>query len=146
MQMHETTLFVPRWPKILQSPIWPILSASGANSVLINETGIVDVSEPAQIQQTQPVFDNVPILQAAGAALQVQVAQKKILDKEYFPVFHFLTGFNVRGAGLSNLNGRPTSAQGSGTLPAVPNYQAALIINWNFLDIYRIRAQKKSSD
>jgi outer membrane protein len=115
----------------------------GGQSVMINDTGIVDVSEPAQIQQAQPIFDNVPILQAAGAALQVQMAQKKILDKEYFPVFHFLGGFNVRGAGLSNLNGRPTSAQGSGTLPAVPNYQAALIVNWNFLDIYRIRAQKK---
>lgn len=115
----------------------------GGQPVLINETGIVDVNEQAQIQQAQPVFDNVPILQAAGAALQVQMAQKKVLDKEYFPVFHFMGGFNVRGSGLSNLNGRPTSAQGSGTLPAVPNYTAALIINWNFLDIYRIRAQKK---
>ena len=115
----------------------------GGQPVLINEAGIVDVGEPAQIQQAQPIFDNVPILKAAGAALQVQIAQKKILDKEYFPVFHFMGGFNVRGAGLSNIDGRPTGAQGHGTLPAVPNYTAAVIINWNFLDIYRIRAQKK---
>ncbi len=77
---------------------------------MINDTGIVDVSEPAAIQQAQPIFDNVPILQTAGAALQVQVAQKKVLDKEYFPVFHFLGGFNVRGSGLSNITGRSTGA------------------------------------
>ena len=115
----------------------------GGQPIFINGAGIAEASEPAQLQQAQPVYDNVPILQAAGAALQVQMTQKKILDKEYYPVFHFLGGVNVRGAGLSNLNGRPTGAQGSGTLPAVPNYQLALIINWNFLDIFRIRSEKK---
>ncbi|MBU6453453.1 MAG: TolC family protein [Cyanobacteria bacterium REEB67] len=115
----------------------------GGQTVAINLAGIVETSEPADIQQAPPLYEDVPILQTAAAALDVQKAQKKILDKEYYPVFHFLGGVNTRGAGLSNLNGRPTSAQGSGTLPVVPNYQAALIVNWNFLDIYRIRAQKK---
>jgi outer membrane protein TolC len=55
-----------------------------------------------------------------------------------------LGGVNVRGSGLSSVvPGQRTPASGSGTLPTVPNYQLALIANWNFLDIFRLRQEKK---
>lgn len=48
----------------------------------------------------------------------------------------------MRGAGLG-VTGRPTSKNVNGLLPLVPNYQVAMIINWNFLDIFRLKAEKK---
>jgi outer membrane protein len=116
----------------------------GGTMVDIDPTGIAEKSEPAQIQRGIPIFDQVPILQAAQTVLSAAVAQKKILDKEYYPVFHFLAGFNMRGSGLSpTVAGQRQSANVSGVLPTIPNYQVALIINWNFLDIIRLHQEKK---
>lgn len=114
----------------------------GGQSVQINPVGIASNAEPAYLQNQPPVFEDVPVLKAARAALTTARAQKKILDKEYYPVFHFLGGFNMRGAGLG-VTGRPTGKNVNGLFPLVPNYQVAMIINWNFLDIYRLKAEKK---
>jgi len=116
----------------------------GGKRVDIDATGIADRNEPANIQKGQPIFEEVPILQASNAALLSAIAQKKVLDKEYYPVFHFLGGVNVRGSGLSpTIAGQRQSSDVSGVLPTVPNYQVALIINWNFLDIIRLHQEKK---
>jgi outer membrane protein TolC len=116
----------------------------GGKQIEVDPIGIAEKLEPANIQKEQPVFDQVPILQAANAVLLSAVAQKKVLDKEYFPVFHFLVGFNVRSSGLSpTAAGLRQSGDVSGVLPVVPNYQAALIANWNFLDIFRLHQEKK---
>lgn len=114
----------------------------GGQSVQINPAGIASNAEPAYLQNQPPIFEDVPVLKAARAALTTARAQKKVLDKEYYPVFHFLGGFNMRGAGLG-VTGRPTSKNVNGLLPLVPNYQVAMIINWNFLDIFRLKAEKK---
>ncbi len=116
----------------------------GGIRIDIDPIGIAEQNEPANIQKTQPIFDQVPILQAANAALLSAIAQRKVLDKEYYPVLHFLGGVNVRGSGLSpTAAGQRQSANVSGVLPTVPNYQIALIINWNFLDIIRLHQEKK---
>ncbi len=116
----------------------------GGTFIDIDPIGIAEKSEPAQIQRGTPVFAEVPILQAAHSVLSAAVAQKKILDKEYYPVFHFLAGFNVRGSGLSpTVAGQRQSADAAGVLPTNPNYQVALIVNWNFLDIIRLHQEKK---
>ena len=114
----------------------------GGRLVDIDQRGLVTYDEPAQIQRSAPVFENVPILKTSNAAILTAVAQKKILDKEYYPVFHFLGGVSTRGAGL-NTQARPQSANVNGVFPVVPNYQIAMIINWNFLDIFRLREEKK---
>jgi outer membrane protein TolC len=114
----------------------------GGKMVQIDPVGMATTNEPADLQREVPMFDNVPILQTAQAALVTARAQKRVLDKEYFPVFHFLGGVNMRGAGLSN-TGRSTGQDVNGLFPLVPNYQVAMIINWNFLDIFRLRAEKK---
>ena len=114
----------------------------GGRLVQIDASGIATASEPGNLQSEPPLFDNVPIVQTARAALNTAKAQKRVLDKEYYPVFHFLGGFSMRGAGLG-ITGRATGKNVSGTIPLTPNYQVAMIINWNFLDVFRLRAQKK---
>lgn len=114
----------------------------GGRSLQINPGAMASSPEPADMQKEPPLFENVPILAVAQAALVTARQQKKILDKEYYPVFHFLGGVNMRGAGLNNL-GRNTNRDVYGLFPLVPNYQVAMIINWNFLDIFRLKAQKK---
>jgi outer membrane protein len=114
----------------------------GGKMVQINPVGLASASEPADLQKEVPFYDNVPILQASRAALTTVKQQKKILDKEYYPVFHFLGGVNMRGAGLDN-KGRSSGQDVNGLFPLVPNYQVAMIANWNFLDIFRLRAEKK---
>ena len=115
----------------------------GGNPIDIDASGISEKSEPADLQKTPPVFEQVPILQAANAVLLSALAQKKVLDKEYYPVFHLLAGVNTRSSELSPTEaGIRQSANVAGLIPVVPNYQVALIVNWNFLDIFRLHQEK----
>ncbi len=118
----------------------------GGQMVAIAAEGIAANSEPKQILPETPVFANVPIVKASQAVLITAIAQRKVLNKEYAPVFHFLGGVNLRGSG-QNLQANGAQSQGaSGVFPVVPNYQVAMIVNWNFLDWFRIRQQKKIQD
>jgi outer membrane protein len=119
----------------------------GGRTIDINAEGIADTPEPADLQRADPVFDSVPILQAANAIVVSSMAQRNILNKEYYPVFHFLAGFNLRSSGLSkSVGGQSQSANVSGVLPVIPNYQLAVIVNWNFLDIFRLKQEKRIQD
>jgi len=116
----------------------------GGIQVDIDARGIVERTEPGDLQKNSPVFQEVPILQVSHAELLSAIAQKKVLDKEYYPVFHFLGGINLRSSGLSaNVPGGLSAHEVAGALPTIPNYQAAFIINWNFLDIFRLHQEKK---
>ncbi len=116
----------------------------GGRTVLMNATGLSVFDEPGDIQRSAPIFKDVPIVSAARAALLSSVAEKKVLDKEYFPVFHFVGGVNARGSGLDTFSGQPNySSSAAGTVPTRPDYQVAIIVNWNFLDIFRLRAEKR---
>lgn len=116
----------------------------GGRMIDIDSSGIAERAEPAVIQKSTPVFEQVPILQAANATVLSAVAQKKVLDKEYYPIFHLLAGFNLRSSALSpTVAGKMQSSNLAGALPVIPNYQMALIINWNFLDIFRLHQEKK---
>ncbi|MBI2809594.1 MAG: TolC family protein [Candidatus Melainabacteria bacterium] len=116
----------------------------GGRLVDIDSTGIADKPEPAQIQKSTPVFEEVPILKAANATVLSAIAQKKVLDKEYYPIFHLLAGFNLRSSALSpTVAGKTQTTNLAGSLPVIPNYQMALIVNWNFLDIFRLHQEKK---
>jgi outer membrane protein len=118
----------------------------GGQSVAVEAKGIASYNEPGEIQKAAPIFENVPIVKASQAVLSTAIAQRRVLNKEYAPVFHFLGGFNLRGAGQA-LSGRGTDSQGAaGVVPIVPNYQLAMIVNWNFLDWFRIRQEKKVQD
>jgi outer membrane protein len=116
----------------------------GGSTVAVDAVGLATTDEPDNIQKAPPIFAENPIVSTARASLLTSIEEKKVLDKEYFPVLHFVGGANVRGSGLDSLTGLPNSSQSAaGTVPTRPNYQAALILNWNFLDIFRLRAEKK---
>ena len=118
----------------------------GGQAITIEARGIAANSEPKLVQKTSPVFENVPIVKASQALMSTAMAQRKVLNKEYAPVFHFLGGLNFRGSG-ENLSATGSQSQGAnGVFPAVPNYQFALIANWNFLDWFRIRQEKRVQD
>lgn len=118
----------------------------GGEEVEIDSRNLATAFEAAAVQKVKPTFEQVPIFQAAKQAMETGLQQKKVLQKEYYPVFHLLGGFSVRGSGLG-LNGSTSqSLGGNGVFPVVPNYQAALIINWNFLDWFRLHQEKKIQD
>lgn len=118
----------------------------GGQAVTIEARGIAANSEPKLVQKSSPVFENVPIIKASQALMMTAMAQRKVLNKEYAPVFHFLGGGSFRGAG-ENITATGSQSQGaSGVFPSVPNYQVALIANWNFLDWFRIRQEKRVQD
>ncbi len=115
----------------------------GGQTVIIEPRGISSNSEPREVQQASPVFENVPIVKSSQAILSTAIAQRRVLNKEYAPVFHFLGGVNLRGSGQNITATGRQSQGGSGVFPVVPNYQVAMIVNWNFLDWFRIRQEKK---
>lgn len=116
----------------------------GGSTIEIVDRGLATVEEKINLQPTMPVFRDVPVVKVAHYSLLGAIGQKRILDKEYAPVFHFVTGVNVRGSGLNRSTGLPDSGQSvDGLFPTTPNYQAAIIVNWNFLDIVRLKAEKK---
>ena len=51
----------------------------------------------------------------------------------------------MRGANL-NSKGTVQTADVNGLFPVVPNYQLAMIMNWNFLDCFRLKSEKKIQD
>lgn len=111
----------------------------------IMQRGLVSAYEEAQIQRSTPIFEDVPILQATKETILTALAQRQVLSKEYAPVFHFLGGVQTRGSNLNNA-GKITYTNLAGLLPATPNYQVALIVNWNFLDCFRLKAEKRVQD
>lgn len=115
------------------------------SAIEADSTGLITRDENSQIFAERPVFEHVPILQASRAAILTAVSQRRVLDKEYYPVFHWLAGFQLRGSGMNN-SGNLNWQDAAGFAPVTPNYQVGLIINWNFLDCFRIKAEKKVQD
>ncbi len=92
-----------------------------------------------------PDYESVPVISAGKAYVASQIAQRQVLNKEYYPTFHWLAGFQMRGSGL-NIHSREQSVALHGVFPYVPNYQLAMIMNWNFLDFARLHEEKKMQD
>ncbi len=114
----------------------------GGKKIDIDPGSIAQISQPTLTQQYPPVYKEHPLAIAGNAVINTSMARVRVFDKMYYPTFHFLGGLNFRGAGL-NTAGRATSAYGGGSLPSVPNYDAAFIVDFPYLDIFRIRAAKK---
>lgn len=61
----------------------------GGRLVDIDERGLVTYDEPAQIQRSTPIFENVPILKTGNAAILTAIAQKKVWIKNIIRFFIF---------------------------------------------------------
>ncbi len=115
----------------------------GGEMLDIEPGGIVKVTEPLETQRAAPVFDNHPLALQGKAVVSTRLASKKILDKEYYPKFRWLGGVNLRGTTFNTNRGDVQAPDVSGFFPTVPNYNFGLMIDFPFLDIIRIKAEKK---
>lgn len=114
----------------------------GGEIVAIEPGGIVQVTEPRETINP-PVFKNHPIALESMALLSTRLASKKVLDKQYYPVFRWLGGVNLRGTTFATNRGDVPAPGVSGIFPVVPNYAVGLMIDFPFLDILRIKAEKR---
>lgn len=115
----------------------------GGDMVDIEPGGIVKVTEPADTQKVKPVFENHPLALQGKAVISTRQANKKILDKEYYPKFRWLGGVNLRGTTFMTNRGDVEAPGVSGIFPVIPNWNVGLMIDLPFLDIIRIKAEKK---
>lgn len=114
----------------------------GGQKVSLDPTGIATIAEPPDLQTMPPSFELHPFALQGRSTILTQVTRKRVLDKEYYPVFRWLGGMNFRGSSL-NLEARDQSATASGFAPGVPNWNVGLIIDFRFMDILRIKAERK---
>lgn len=114
----------------------------GGQKVSIDPSQIDVQSEPADLQLMPPAFESHPFALQGRASILLDATRRRVLDKEYYPVFRWLGGMNFRGSSLSVKGGEQTrNAQGFAT--AVPNWNVGLVCDFNFMDILRIQAEKK---
>ncbi len=114
----------------------------GGRDITVDPGKIALVSEPEDSQLTPPAFETHPLALQARALILTEAQRKRVLDKEYYPIFRFLGGMNFRGSGLS-VRGQNQSADAHGFAPAVPNWNVGIVANFNFMDILRIQSEKK---
>lgn len=114
----------------------------GGQKVTIDASDITTMSEPANRQAKTPAFETHPLALQGKAEILTQASHKRVLDKQYYPVFRWLGGMNFRGSSL-NVRAREQSATAGGFAPGVPNWNVGLIVDFPFLDIIRIQAEKK---
>lgn len=115
----------------------------GGEMVEIYPGGIIEVTEPRDTQDTVPDFSVHPLTAQSKAVISTRMASKKILDKEYYPKFRWLGGVNLRGTTFLTNRGDVPAPDVSGFFPTVPNWNAGLVVDFPFLDIIRIKAEKK---
>lgn len=111
----------------------------------INPGSLSSYVEKEKARFAEPNFENTPLLASGRAAIAVQNAQRMVLNKQYYPSFHWLYGMQLRGSGL-NIHAQDQSGNAFGFFPCIPNYQLAMIANWNFLDFVRLHQEKKIQD
>lgn len=109
----------------------------------LNPGGIIEVTEPRDNQLNSPDFNDHPLTVQSRALIKTRVADKKVLEKEYYPKFRWLGGVNLRGTTFLTNRGDVPAPDVSGFFPTVPNWNAGLVVDFPFLDIVRIRAEKK---
>jgi outer membrane protein len=101
--------------------------------------------ERDQAKFAEPDLDSTPLMAAGRAAISAHESQRRVIDRQIYPTFHWLFGTQLRGSGL-NIHAQDQSRNVHGLAPCIPNYQMAMIVNWNFLDFARLHQEKKIQD
>lgn len=115
----------------------------GGEVVEIEPGGIIEVTEPDDSQNTAVNFSEHPLSLQSKALISTRLASKKVLDKQYYPKFRWLGGVNLRGTTFLTNRGDVPAPDVSGFFPTVPNWNAGLVVDFPFLDIIRIKAEKR---
>jgi outer membrane protein TolC len=114
-------------------------------SIDINPGSLNGYVEREDTKFREPDLESTPLVAAGRATIGAQLAQRRVLDKQIYPTFHWLFGMQLRGSGL-DIHAQDQSGNVFGLIPCIPNYQAAMIMNWNFLDFARLHQEKKIQD
>lgn len=112
----------------------------------IEPGGIVLVTEPENPLKNPPAFEQHPLALTKKAEIDVRLASRRILEKQYYPKFRWLAGGNLRGTTFNTNRGDVQAPDVSGIFPTIPNWNVGLMIDFPFLDIIRIQAEKKVVD
>ncbi len=118
----------------------------GGSNVEINPGGISKLTQPDDPQRDSPRFTNHPLTIAKQSVVNLRQANRKILEKEYYPKFRWIGGINLRGTTFKTNNGDVPAPGVSGIFPTVPNWNVGLVIDFPFFEIIRIQAEKKVVD
>jgi outer membrane protein len=78
--------------------------------------------------------------------VNLRQANRKVLEKEYYPKFRWLGGVNLRGTTFKTNRGDVPAPGISGIFPTIPNWNVGLVIDFPFFEIIRIQAEKKVVD
>jgi len=118
----------------------------GGQPLDIEPGGIVAVTEPREQQKNAPLFESHPLALEGKAYVSTFLAERHVLDKEYYPRLRWLGGMNFRGTTFLTNRGDVPAADISGIFPYIPNWNVGLMIDWKPSDIVRIRAEKRVVD
>ncbi|MBK8219960.1 MAG: TolC family protein [Candidatus Obscuribacter sp.] len=116
----------------------------GGEMVDINEGGLLSVPQPTtSIAAIEPQYRAHPLTLKRQALVDNERASLKVLQKEYYPRLRWLGGVNLRGSTFKTNRGDVPASDLSGVFPSVPNWNVGLMIDFPFLEIFRIAAEKK---
>jgi outer membrane protein len=118
----------------------------GGQPLDINPGGIAVITEPVATQKSTPLFEMHPLAVEGKAYIATYLAQRNVLNKEYYPRFRWLGGMNFRGTTFLGNNGDVPVENISGIFPYIPNWQVGMMIEWMPSDIFRIRAERRVID
>lgn len=112
--------------------------------IQVEPDGLDTISEPADVQQSTPVFESHPLAVVGKASILTAAAERHVYERMYYPIIRFLGGTNQRGSGYSvNSRNREQSANVHGLFPTVPNYHLGVILDFPFMDYWKIKYQKQ---
>lgn len=122
------------------------ITGQGGELLDIYPGGMIKLTEPENPIKAPPVFANHPKALTRRAQVLTRLASRRILDKQYYPTLRWLGGMSLRGTTFHTNRGDVEAPDVSGIFPVVPNWNVGLMIDFPFLDIIRISAEKKVVD
>lgn len=122
------------------------ITGQGGDLLDIYPGGMISSTEPENPIKAPPIFENHPKALSRRALVSTRLASRRILDKQYYPTLRWLGGMSLRGTTFHTNKGDVEAPDVSGIFPVVPNWNVGLMIDFPFLDIIRINAEKKVVD
>lgn len=116
----------------------------GGQVVDIEAGGLLAVPQPStNFAIVEPYYREHPLTMKQQALVDSEKASLKVLQKEYYPRLRWLGGVNLRGSTFKTNRGDVPASDISGFFPTVPNWNVGLMVDFPFLEVFRIAAEKK---
>lgn len=120
-----------------------LIIGQGGELIDIEPGKMISLSDPENPLKAPPILENHPKALTKKAEVFTRLASRKILDKQYYPTFRWLGGVNLRGTTFHTNRGDVEAPDVSGIFPVIPNWSVGMMVDFPFLDILRINAEKK---